>query len=61
MFFLQRFRKLDVTQPSHRKMLVDTFVNAIFLYDDKMVLTFNFREGTETYHLCRPASRAAKG
>ena len=48
MFFLQRFRKLDVTQPSHRKMLIDTFVNAIFLYDDKMVLTFNFREGTET-------------
>lgn len=48
MFFLQRFRKLDVTQPSHRKMLIDTFVNAIFLYDDEMVLTFNFREGTET-------------
>ena len=48
MFFLQRFRKLDVTQPAHRKMLIDTFVNAIFLYDDKMVLTFNFREGTET-------------
>ena len=48
MFFLQRFRKLDVTQPAHRKMRIDTFVNAIFLYDDKMVLTFNFREGTET-------------
>ena len=30
------------------KQLIDTFINAIFLYDDKMVLTFNFREGTET-------------
>ena len=29
-------------------MLIDTFVNAIFLYDDKMVLTYNFHESTET-------------
>ena len=32
-------------------MLIDTFVNAIFLYDDKMVLTFNFKEGEETIQL----------
>ena len=31
-FWLQRFRKLDVKQKAHRKMLIDTFVNAIFLY-----------------------------
>lgn len=41
-FWLQRFRKLDVRQESHRKMLIDTFINAIFLYDDKVVLTFNY-------------------
>ena len=29
-------------------MLIDTFVNAVFLYDDKMVLTYNFHENTET-------------
>ena len=47
-FWLHRFRKLDVQQKSHRKMLIDTFINAIFLYDDKMVLTFNYKEGTAT-------------
>ena len=47
-FFLERFRKMDVTRKSQRKMLIDTFVNAIFLYDDKMVLTYNFHESTET-------------
>ncbi len=47
-FWLHRFRKLDVTQKSHRKMLIDTFVNAIFLYDDKMLITFNFKDGTKT-------------
>ena len=47
-FWLHRFRKLDVRQKSHRKMLIDTFINAIFLYDDKMVITFNYKEGTAT-------------
>jgi len=47
-FWLHRFRKLDVTQQSHRKMLIDTFVNAIYLYDDKIVIGFNYKEGTKT-------------
>ena len=47
-FWLHRFRKLDVRQKSHRQMLLDTFVNAIFLYDDKMVITFNYKDGTDT-------------
>ena len=47
-FWLHRFRKLDVRQQIHRKMLIDTFTNAIFMYDDKMVITFNYKEGTET-------------
>ena len=48
-FWLHRFRKLDVKQKSHRKMLIDAFINAIFLYDDKMVITFNYKEGTQTF------------
>ena len=47
-FWLHRFRKLDVRQQSHRKMLIDAFINAIFLYDDKMVITFNYKERTKT-------------
>ena len=47
-FWLHRFRKLDVEKPEHRKMLIDTFVNAIYLYDDKLLLTFNFKDGTKT-------------
>ena len=47
-FWLHKFRKLDVTKETHRQMLVDTFVNAVFLYDDKLLLTFNFKDGTRT-------------
>ena len=29
-------------------MLIDVFINAIFLYDDKMLVTFNYKEDTKT-------------
>ena len=48
MRWLLRFRKLDMTQPEQRQALVDTFINAIYLYDDKVLITFNYKEGTET-------------
>ena len=46
---LSAFRKLDVRQKAHRKMLIDTFINAIFLYDDKMVITFNHKGRTRLH------------
>ena len=45
-FWLHRFRKLDMAKKEHRQMLIDVFINAIFLYDDKMLITFNYKEGT---------------
>lgn len=47
-FWLHRFRKLDVRQQSHRKMLIDAFVNTIYLFDDKVVIGFNYKDGTKT-------------
>ncbi len=50
-FWLRRFRKLDTRKKEHRMMLIDSFVNAIFLYDDKVVITFNYKDGTKTITL----------
>ena len=47
-FWLLRFRKLDMSLKDQRQALVDTFINAIYLYDDKVLITFNYKEGTET-------------
>ena len=47
-FWLERFRKLDVRKKEHRQMLIDSFINAIYLYDDKLVITFNYKDGTKT-------------
>ena len=49
--FLHKFRVLDMSKQSHRQRLIDTFVNRIYLYDDKLVITFNHKDGTETITL----------
>ena len=49
--WVQRFRKLDPKLPSHRKTLIDTFLNVVILFDDKLIISFNYREGTETISL----------
>lgn len=50
-YWLHRFRLLDMNKEKHRQMLIDTFVNAVFVYDDKLLLTFNFKDGTRTITL----------
>ena len=50
-FWIHRFRKLDVTKPEQRQRLIDSFVNAIYLFDDKLVITFNYKEGSKTIAL----------
>ena len=50
-FFIHKFRKTDTSDEDERQRLVDCFVNAVFVYDDKIVLTFNYKDGTKTNSL----------
>ena len=50
-YWLHRFRKLDTEQYEHRQQLVDTFLNAVYVYDDRVIIAFNGRDGTETLTL----------
>lgn len=47
-FWLYRFRKLNTDKLEHRRRLIDSFVNAIFLYDDRITFTFNYKDGSKT-------------
>ena len=47
-FWLTRFRKLDPNVKSHRETLINTFVNAVYLYDEKVLIAFNYKDGTKT-------------
>ena len=48
LFWFHRFRKLDTTKLEHRRRLIDSFVNAVFVYDNRITFTFNFKDGTKT-------------
>lgn len=47
-FWFHRFRKLNINKLEHRRRLINSFVNAIYLHDDKMIITFNYKNGTKT-------------
>ena len=47
-FWLMKFRKFDISQQKQRKALIEIFVNAIFLYDDRMLIAFNYKDGSQT-------------
>ncbi len=47
-YWICRFRSTDVTKLEDRRRLIDSFVNSITIYDDRIVITFNYKEGTAT-------------
>ncbi len=47
-FWFHKFRTFDTNIFEHRRKFIDAFVNAIFLYEDKLVITFNYKNGTKT-------------
>lgn len=40
-FFLTRLKSGDMLNTSYRKVLVDTFVNSIYVYDNEVILIYN--------------------
>ena len=42
---------MGLSKQSHRQRLIDTFVNRIYLYDDKLIITFNHKDGAQTITL----------
>ena len=50
-FWFHRFRKMDVSNPENRKRLIDSFVNAVVLYDDRVEFHLNFKKGAKSLTL----------
>lgn len=47
-YFLERFRDGDLDDPGYRQFLVDTFLNAAYLYDDdRILLVLNYTQEGE--------------
>lgn len=50
-FWISRFKNGDRSDPKFRQKLIDYFFNAVYLYDDRLVLTYNYKDGTKAIML----------
>ncbi len=42
LFFLEKFKDLDYTDPACQKRLIELFVNSVYVYDDHLTIAFNY-------------------
>jgi len=43
-FWINKFSKMDITDKEQKQRLIDVFVNSVYVYDDKMVIVFNYKD-----------------
>ena len=46
-FYILQFRKVDTNTLEGRRRLIDGFVNSVVVYDDYILVTFNYKESAE--------------
>ena len=49
--WISKYKYGNINDLDYQKEIIDTFVNSVFVYDDKLVLTYNYKDGTETLTL----------
>jgi len=49
--WISRFKYGDPDDLEYQKQIIDTFVNSVYVYDDRLVMTYNYKDGTETISL----------
>ena len=47
-FGIEKFKTLDIDTQEGRQRLIDGFINAVYLYDDKITIIFNYKDSTTT-------------
>lgn len=48
---LHNFRKVDISKQDGKRKIIDTFINAIFVYDDSFKIVYNGNGKEETISL----------
>ena len=48
LFWLRRFRELNPEKIEHRRRLINSFVNAVYLYDDHLFFVGNYKDDAKT-------------
>ena len=50
-YIFDKFKNMDLSMPQQRQKIIDSFLHSIVLYDDKLVISFNYREKEKTLKL----------
>ena len=48
---LTNYRKIDITQQDGKRKIIDTFINAIYVFDDHLKIVYNGNNKEETVSL----------
>ncbi len=49
--WINRFKYGNVDDIEYQKQIIDTFINAIYVFSDRLVFTYNFKDGTQAISL----------
>lgn len=49
--WISRYKAGNINDPDYRREIIDTFVNSVYVYDDKLILTYNYKDGSQTLSL----------
>ena len=61
LFWFEQFRQGDVNSPAYQRQIIDNFVNSVYVFEDRVVLNFNFKENAKTVPLCEVLGSSADG
>ena len=45
--WLKHLQKYGVKRLDHKRKLINIFVNSVYLYDDKVIINFNYKDGSK--------------
>ena len=49
--WIARYKHGNINDKDYQKEIIDTFLNSVYVYDDRLVFTYNYKDGTETLAL----------
>ena len=59
--WIKIFTNGDINDGNFRERLIDTFINSIFIYDDKIVIYYNLNERDQLTHIEKKENEHATG
>ncbi|MFQ7726863.1 MAG: recombinase family protein, partial [Ruthenibacterium lactatiformans] len=51
LFWFERFRQGDPSDPAYQQKIIDCFVNSVYIFDDRLIINFNYRDGDKLVSL----------